>query len=140
MAKKSSFALTLKVGHPELSAEEIASAFDLETSKMQSVGQPRVTPKGRRLEGNFRHTNINFHLSNEQLYFDEFDIEEQIWKFLDCFEHSYLAGLVANGGWSSFFIGVFTEENIEFVVSCELMEALARAKISLWYDVYGPDD
>ncbi len=141
MKKKPRFQLTLKVGHPELSAEEIASAFDLPTTKMQTVGEPRITRTGRILGGNWRETNVSFRKSDGPFYFDDFDIEELIRKFLECFDGSYTAHLAETGGGSVFFIGVFTDVNVEFDLSWELMEDLAKAKIRIWYDVYGgPED
>ncbi|GAB5504139.1 MAG: hypothetical protein Pyrs2KO_27940 [Pyruvatibacter sp.] len=108
---------------------------------MQTVGEPKITRTGRVLGGNWSNTNVSFRHADGPFHFEDFDIEELIWKYLQCFDTSYTADLVAKGGWSTFFIGIFTDDNVEFDISWELMEELAKAKIRIWYDVYGgPED
>lgn len=141
LKKEARFKLALIVGHPELSAEEIATAFDLPPRMMQTVGQPKITPSGRTLPGNWRETKLIFEISREPFHFEDFDMEETMWKLLESFDGAYTANLAETGGWSTLSVGVFTDDNAEFFHSCELMDTLARAKIRLWYDVYGgPDD
>ncbi len=52
----------LRVDHPTESAESISEAFGVLPDVTQSVGMPRVTPKGQRLDGVYRATYLFFDL------------------------------------------------------------------------------
>lgn len=126
-------AISMRILHPKLSAEEITAIMRCEPDRAESVGAPRTTPKGQPLEG----------IYSESFWMKKFDVREStlrwaIVKALTLAESvpNATRQLASGGGRVEFFIGWFIDKNTDDVLPFDLLKKLADLQIDLSFDVY----
>lgn len=137
MSENSTFRLSFHVSHPRVSASEIAGNFGLPVWLSQSAGEPKKTKNGELLGGKYKHTNVIFHLHDKPLSFDDASIDIFIKNQLKSYDIDYISHLVESGGSCDFSLGIFSNSNVLFELSHEVISMLSTAKISMKYDFYG---
>lgn len=140
MTNNSTFTLSFRVTHPSLPAAEIVEVFGLSVSKFQSVGEPRLTKSGVVLGGNYKETNVGFRLHDEPIRHEDVFIDDFIQKHIESIDTEYLAHLDATNGSCGFSLGVFTDGNVDFVLTNETIEMLSAARMTIWFDIYDSVD
>lgn len=140
MSDNSSFRLTFHVSHPAISAAEIVKAFNLPIRFSQSVGEPRKTKTGKKLDGVYKCTNVSFCLHDNPLKFDDVEVGNLIRDCLEKFDADYIDLLAASGGACDFLLGIFSNENVMFELDYQVLGLLSSARISMKYDFYGGDE
>lgn len=134
--KNKEIAISMRILHPKLSAEEITAIMKCEPDRAESVGALRTTPKGQPLEGNY----------SESFWLKKFDVRNS--SLRQAIETALtLAESVPNathqltrgGGRVEFFIGWFVDGNTGDVLPFDLLKKVADFQIDLSFDVYnGP--
>lgn len=136
MGAVTQYKLTFRVFHPTARAEDIARKFDLKSKHLRTVGAPRVSPTGQRLDGVYPRTAVSFDLTE---YESEACLEDALSRALDeklADKAPVISELIATGGHAEFFIGVFLDGNQGLMIDPDLMSRLAAAGITLALDLY----
>jgi hypothetical protein len=135
------FALSLRIWHPTIDAEEIASAFPFDAKRICRAGEQRSTPTGKPLEGIYRD---NFYVGDivtrDEIGNTGFDtsLDSCIELALDRLASSeqFLARLKQAGARTEFFVGWTIRSNGGAELYPTLLARLAEAGITLSLDVY----
>jgi len=134
------YAVSLRIEHPSIDPAEITSALKLEPFRCWRAGEPRTTPIGKPLSGNWRES-----------YWTSRDIANGEWpgvslptalgQVLDrLFAHrGFFHRIRAEGGRTEFFIGWYLEGNTGDVFGCDLLARMADLKIDFSPDIYPLD-
>lgn len=140
MSNNSTFRLTFHVFHPAISAAEIVKAFNLPIRFSQSVGEPRKTKTGKKLDGIYKCTNVSFCLHDNPLKFDDVSIGNLISDCLENFDTNYIDQLTASGGGCDFLVGIFSNGSVMFELDYKVLGLLSSSRISMKYDFYGGEE
>lgn len=140
--RKETFALSLRVWHPTIDAQDIAESIGIPAKRICRRGEPRQTPKGKALKGVYPD---NYYVG-DVIRRDEFDTPEFDNQLTACINLALarvspfkeaLLRLKAAGARSEFFIGWKIRGNAGLELEPKLMSQLADLGISLSIDVYG---
>jgi hypothetical protein len=135
MNSKLDFRISLRVFHPTMAADDILVVLRLEPAIVHSVGDPRVNPKGVRLEGVYDRTYVCFPLDAHRAA----TLEETLERVLEgplAGTDDLTAKLVSSGGTVEFFIGLFCEGNSGIELDAGLLKRLAEKSLSLGFDIH----
>lgn len=128
------FDVSLRVRHPSLDVMKICSEIGMTAYRKWSVGEPRETPKGKKLNGFYDETYCTFKLEHEG--------DEEISSFLKR-QNSLLKDksdffdmIIATGGNIEYFIGWYLEGNTGDVFTHDLITELSELGFSLSIDLY----
>ena len=135
MAGVGKYKLSFRIFHPTARAEDIAAKVGLKSKRAHSVGAPRETPKGKRLEGVYSRTCVSFDVKNHEGEVLEDAIRRALEEELNS-KIPYLSELVATGGELEFFVGIFLNGNEGLQIDAKLVSSLASAGIGLSLDMY----
>ncbi len=125
---------SLRVRHPKLEANEICEKIGLSAAIIWNVGDQRMTPKGKNLDGVYRETYCSFHLPHESdQYLPELLAETN--KQLKN-TSSFLNKIISSGGNVEYFIGWYFNKNTGEIFDSELLQELSELGISLSFDFY----
>ncbi|GIU36787.1 hypothetical protein TUM4644_37570 [Shewanella colwelliana] len=130
------FCVALKISHPNIKAQVITNRLDLEPTSSHDVGDIRVTPKGRVLEGVYGDTYWSLDLCDnrridaEDIQFEEF-IEQQNKKL--AVNREFFDEIRKSGGVIEYFVGWFSSGSINMNIFLEpkLMKSTADLNISI---------
>ena len=132
------FRISLRVRHPSTDPKTISTALGIEPKRSWKAGEPRLTPKGKPLEGIYRDTywvadiaagrwpnNLNTAID---------DALTRLVRF-----RSFLHNMRAEGGTVELFIGWFFENQSGGVLSHDCLALAGDLQIDLSFDVYSPE-
>ena len=128
------FTISLRIWHPTYASESIIQAIGLQTRFAQSVGEPRVTPTGDRLDGIYKQTFCPFRLKDKvDGYFVDGirDLMPSLEKF-----RAYFREIRESGGHSELFVGVFVEGTSGFKLEVKDTTDLAAMSLDLSVEYY----
>ena len=130
------FALSFRVSHPTADLAELPARLGLPASRCWKAGEPRRTPKGDLLAG----TNEESYCTMLIPHSDETELPELLGSTLVLLssQADLLQGLESSGGSFNFFVGWFSERNSGDTLGWNLLRKMARLRISLDLDIYGP--
>lgn len=128
------FTVSLRVFHPTSSAETVSASLGLVPEFSWSVGQPRATPKGRRLEGIYKDTYCCFTMLPKQQG-NFLEALRGLFKALEL-HGSYLRATREQGGRAELFIGVFSNTTVGFTLGSSDMSVLQDLALDLSIEVY----
>ena len=129
------FDVSLRLVHPSMRSEEISRALNMQPRFQWNAGAPRVTPAGTPLRGVREETYWSSTLNDKSE-----DLKDTLDANLSALEvhTAFLQAFVETGGEIEYFVGWFTTDTSGGeTLSWELLERLARLRISLALDVYG---
>ena len=133
------YAITLRVFHPDIEPTEITNALSLEPVRAWKAGHSRQTPKGTPLEGVYRESYWYTELIPDGEHSSEGTLLEE---YLDHIatklapSTQFFARIRAEGGRVELFIGTYGARNFGFEFSPTLLASLAGIGLSLAFDVY----
>lgn len=128
------FVISLRIAHPSVTQEAIASSLGMSPYIAHSVGTARTTPKGRPLDGIYKETYCSFNLVSKQPgYF--IDGIRALLPLIDPHK-KYFRELRDTGGRVELYVGVFLEESSGFVFSIEDMSAFVDACVDISVDYH----
>ncbi len=137
--KKYSYSIQLRIWHPTEHPDVFTKILQIEPNKISAVGEPRRTPKGRILKGNYKESywwgnplNIRGYSSSDTC------AEDSLSKVI---EHlaphaSFFETICNEGGKVLLEIYSYGEDNYAFVFPPKLLTRCANANLSLVLDVY----
>lgn len=130
--------VAFRIFHPKYAADKICQAIGLEPYRKWTVGQPRTTLKGQRLNGNHRNTFCIFHLTSPKAM----EVEEYIELWLKHLtpHRGYLDTLCATGGRLEIYISFFFNKNIGMTLDWKLLSKLAKQRICVEFDLFPKPD
>ena len=137
--KKYTYSIQLRIWHPTEHPDVFTNILQLEPSKISVVGEPRRTPKGGILKGNYKESYWWGNPLNIRGYSSiDFSAEESLSKVIDLLEpHASFFEKVCNeGGRVLLEIYSHGEENYAFLFSPKLLAKCAATNLSLVLDVY----
>jgi hypothetical protein len=109
------FCVSLNISHPDIEPGKISEEVDLQPHQAHKKGEPRYTPKGRRLNGNYesmfwRHDFADGEkLDSSDILFEEF-IEA---RNIELSHHkAFFQNLRKSGGTIDYFVGWFSVDSI----------------------------
>ena len=137
------FCVSLSITHPTVNPNEITGILDIKPSKIQTVGEPRISYKGESLEGLNKESFWRADLHQEKrLHSNDIYLEDFLAKQNEKIKihKEYLNSLVESGGYIEYFIGWFSEGtiNMSATFTPDLLQSTADLNISIGLDVY-PD-
>ena len=137
--KAKEIAISIRVRHPALSAQDITGMLNSEPTRGVSVGTNRLSPTGQALEGTYPET-----LWIKRLDIQDSSLRNAIETTLAIVESSPDAtvNISQGGGRVEFFVGWFVDGNVGDVLPHALLDRIARLHIDLHFDVYAgrPED
>ena len=128
------YILRFVIKHPKLSYNSISSELGLEGERGYSVGAPRETPTGQRLDGTWQETSWGyFPIFEENSYFFESAV-----KFVRSIsKHSeFLQSVSRSGGLVALYIDVFGGKNTGDVIKPDDMALFVSTGITLGVEVF----
>ncbi len=133
--------MTFRVRHPSLTAEQISLRLGMQPDHSLTVGQPRATPKGAKLEGANRDTHWSCVLNADGARDSAVRFESFLAKTFEMLKkhQAFLGEVSRTGGRASLFIGLFLDANSGFSLEPTLSRHAAELPIALDFDVYPPD-
>ncbi len=140
--RQETFALSLRVWHPTISAKDIAESLSLRATRICIVGEPRATPTGKPLNGvypdNFYVGQVIEHEEFEYPGFDR-DLDACLALALDRLQPSLdaIKGLRDASARMEFFIGWTIRGHGGADLAPTLLARLGNLGIGLSLDVYG---
>lgn len=133
------YCVSLRIFHPKIDPAEMSQVLGLDAAATGKMGDPRVTPKGRALNGvwneNFwkyqPHGDCNMSSETQHLesYLD--DLTSMLTP-----HKTFFARVVETGGHVEYFIGLFSESSIGSVLCASLLGEIADLRIDLSFDIY----
>lgn len=134
MMAEENFSVSLRITHPAYSHQEIIASLGMTPEVAHTVGAPRMTPKGRPLEGAYKETYCSFILLEKQAgYFA--DGVRELFPLLNSHK-GFLHQLRDAGGRAELYVGVFVEEPSGFIFSVEDMSALVDLRLDVALEHY----
>jgi hypothetical protein len=130
---------SLRVWHPSIEPALISKATSLEPSRSWRVGEQRVTPKGKPLEGTYPESYWYADLSGEgPESADQQCLEDSLWEYLGRLEKAaeFLKNVRETGGRCEIFVGLYGRWNYGFEFSPSLLSSFHRLGLALSLDVY----
>ncbi|WP_111977846.1 hypothetical protein [Algibacillus agarilyticus] len=139
------FCVSLKISHPEIEPEDISKELNLAPHIAHKIGEPRITPNGRRLKGNYESMFWTFDFCNgdrldaEDILFEEFVAarNNELAKHKSFFEK-----LRVTGGTIEYFVGWFSVGSINMNIYLEppVLKSTADLGISIVLCAYPSND
>lgn len=128
------FTVSLRVVHPTKSHLSIVQSMGLSAEFSHSVGEPRVTPKGRPLDGHYKSTYCSFVLIEKKAG----DFSKNIEPILDSLrpKKDFLDEVLREGGKAELFVGVFSDGATGFVLRADDIKLLSAFSLDLAVEVY----
>jgi hypothetical protein len=133
------YKVSLRIRHPYREPADITSALGLNPSRCWRAGEPRSTPKGSPLEGNYSESYWTARLAEGRwpetaLTVVIGDLLQQLGAHKNFFHE-----IRSEGGRIEFFVGWFFDRQSGGVFSSDLLAQMADLKIDLSLDVYPPN-
>lgn len=129
------YAISFRIEHPGIDPREISAKLSLTPDTSWIAGSRRRSPKGERLEGNYKTTYWSYTLEHQP------DM-----RLADCLEafttrlepyKDFLTWIRSTGGRCEYFIGWFSGPNSGELLNYQLLSKLSRLQIDLALDIYG---
>jgi hypothetical protein len=132
------FDVSLRTYSFDVEPSEICALLNRSPKRIWRIGDPRVSPSGTRLNGNYEESYCSFPITREG---DE-ELEELIERLANSLiQHKDLfARIRAGGGRIDLFVGWYSVGNTGAVFSSVLMKLLSDLHIDLSLDGYGDQD
>ncbi|HEY4112679.1 MAG TPA: DUF4279 domain-containing protein [Rhizomicrobium sp.] len=131
--------LSLWIRHPAADLSHVPEKLGFPATRVWKAGDPRLTPKGMPLIGNYRESYCSLSLQEERVASLP-DLLRNVLPKLSA-RKADLDKLTSSGATISLFVGWFSEDtNSRDVIDWELLAELAKLKISLDLDFYGPEE
>lgn len=137
MSSSSRYRVSFHVSHSHLSADEICAAFPLKPRYARTAGEPKTTIRGIALDGVHSRTDVSFPIGQDVVLSDDVSIAEFIAKALNELPLCAIEDVISSGGSCFFFVGIYTEENLLFDLTGDLLSQLGDNRIGLKLDFYG---
>jgi len=136
--RKYRYKVTLRISHPSLRPEQITATLGVEPDRSWTVGQPRKTPKGSPLPGEYKNCYWSHSFptpSDGELEAFVLGVLNSLSTHADTFR-----GVADTGGQVELFIGLFMEaSNVELYFNTGLHAKCAELGVCLYLDIYDPD-
>ena len=124
---------SLRIEHPTQSADKIVASFGVRPKVVQSVGMPRVTPKGHRLTGQYLSTYLLFDLGTAETIAEGLSMALTF-----ASEHRAALGTIAEtGGASEVLVRQDFSEVNGVSLDPEEISALAELSLGFGFDLLG---
>ncbi len=133
-----SYTISLRVSHPSASAVDISEALGMTPRIAQTVGNERRTPQGQKLQGHYDRT----YLTTTLIPKTSGDFIDGISKALDAVapRAGHIRTLLDTEGYCELFVGVFSDDNIDYLLGVPEMKRLVEFNLAMRIDCYrGPD-
>ena len=106
-----------------------------------NVGEPRATPQGQPLDGNYTSSYCTLSFNEKWVSSDTLSLPEAIGSILDKLtpHTDLLQEITESGGSLEFFIGLAVDANCGLTLEPELMRRLVDLHIEVGFDMYPPD-
>lgn len=129
-----SYNIVLLIKHPSIDPEVITKQIGLEPFMVRRFGEPRMTPKGTQLEGDWEDSawSCRFEYEDKRAFFESVDrliVELEP-------HHEFLSHLVLDGGNICLIVNLPGERNIGDVLNWKLMERITNLKIDIGIEVF----
>jgi hypothetical protein len=125
--------------HPDLDPDVITESMHIQPEWSWRAGEPRVTPKGTKLEGVRTETYWTSTLHKEKsLRSGKTSIEDFLANKVQSLQESraFLKTLRETGGHAEFFLDLFSRKNIGLELPSSLLGSMAELGIGLSLDIY----
>lgn len=129
--------VSLRIWHPTIDPAEITAALGLTPTTASRAGEPRSTPKGTPLKGNWRESYWTATLAEGDACRD--DLPGTLTTALETLlsNRAFFQRIRAEGGVTEFFVGWFFEKpNVGEVLESRLLGRMAELGIDLSLDLY----
>ena len=128
------YTVSLRIGHPNITAMEIVNRLGITPKHMWTVGEPRKTPRGDPLPGNYKETYCYFLVGSGE--------GKELAKLLDSccdrlYQHAdFFQSIRSTGGKLEYFIGWFADNNCGETFDIGLLRKLVDLGIDISIDLY----
>jgi hypothetical protein len=132
------YVISLRIWHPTIPHEEISRVVGRNPKRCWTVGTPRFSPKGTPLGGLRDTTYWSAPLTSETTLSEPIEVEKAIATWIDelTMLSAFFNKIRSDGGKAEFFVGLFSERNIEIDFEPSLMGKLAQTSLSIFLDYY----
>ncbi|WP_164513246.1 DUF4279 domain-containing protein [Thiosocius teredinicola] len=134
-----SYSVSLRIFHPTIDPEEITKALSLAPVRTCKVGMPRETPKGTRLEGEYRESYWYTKLVPEgERYSGDDLLEDFLSETLATIRQysEFFSKIQRESGYIQLFIGTFGARNYVIELSPKMQAEFGSLGVALCFDVY----
>ena len=131
------YSVSLRIWHPTIDPAEITAALGLTPTAACRAGEPRNTPKGRPLKGNWRESYWTARLAEGNARKD--DLPSTLTTTLETLlsNRAFFQRIRAEGGVTEFFIGWFMMKSMAGeILESTLLGRMAELGINLSLDLY----
>lgn len=135
MASRQKILVSLRFRHPSISASELIKRVGLKPAVAHEKGTRRSTVGGKVRTNPQAY--CSFPIRVASLKFPSRALEKGI-AILER-DETYWNAFLSSGGSMDFFIGIFVDSNIGWTISNDLLASMAKWKIDLGLDIYGPE-
>lgn len=130
--------ISLRAWHPTMSANEITKTMGLPVEVSHCMGDKRVAPSGRVLEGEYDRTYVSMAMVRKKFV----ELDEEIERCHGSIsEHgNFIRSLVDTGGKVEFYVSAFLSGLCGFEFDCALLSRIAATGIGLSVELYPKED
>ncbi|MCB5228423.1 DUF4279 domain-containing protein [Alishewanella sp. 16-MA] len=128
------FCVSLNISHPEIEADIISEELNITPHITHKIGEPRITPNGRRLSGSYENTFWSYDFCNgkrvdaEEILFEDFIAS----KNSELAKHKcFFEKLRETGGAVDYFVGWFSVDSINMNIYLEPAVLYSTADLSI---------
>ncbi|MGH6777757.1 MAG: DUF4279 domain-containing protein [Bradyrhizobium sp.] len=135
--KRQDVKLSIRISHPRRDLSSVCTTLGLRPTNIWKKGDERRSPKGNEIGGLREDSRCSIELKSTP----GASLSRQIEAGLDLLKphRTTLLRLSAGGGTISFYVGWFCDENIGETLNAQILEGMARLRISLELNIYLPD-
>lgn len=134
MGRAFEYTISFQVRHPHLDPDQIANELGMTPSNRWKAGDPRITPKGRQLEGVYPHSYCSFPLGGG----DDGDVSGLLKNALArlASHAGFLEEVRGGGGTLLFYVFWYPNGDTGEIFDIELLRSLTELGIELGLNVY----
>lgn len=132
------YVISLRIWHPTMPHEDISAAVGRTPGQCWSVGDPRMSAKGKPLGGFRDSTYWRGQLTERTGFNDLFSVEQALASQADALAPlaTFFSTLRAEGGGAELFVGLFSSENMMLDLGLDLMTQLLKNSLTICLDYY----
>jgi len=133
------YCLTVRIFHPSMNPDEITENIGIEPDTTRMVGDQRINPKGKLLEGVWPKSLWAYQPHKEErLFSNDQYLEDYISDLTNelSMHKEYFSYIVDTGGKIEYFVGLFSEYSIGSEFNPDLLRIMGELNIGLSLDIY----
>ena len=128
------FVVSLRLKHPTLELGSLCKTMGMKPNILWSAGEPRRTPKGLYLGGVRDNSYANCRINPVNKSSPDKLIEHALLSMTS--NKVIYREFIDSGGTSEFYVAIFSEEGMAFLINTQLVDMLAELRCAVGFELF----